>query len=82
LCGKPAVVSGDSGLAEAVIDRETGFVVPQNDPEQTARAVIALLKDDELRRRLGTAARQRALAKQTWSVRLQAYETVLRELVR
>lgn len=81
LCGKPAVVSNGSGLAEAVADQITGLVVPQNDPEQTARALITLLKDKSLRQRLGMAARERALAEQTWSARAKAHDQIFRKLI-
>lgn len=81
LCGKPAVVAGNSGLAEAVLDRETGLVVPQNDPDATAQAIVTLLADDQQRTRLGSGARQRAEAEQGWAVRVQEYDRVLRKLV-
>jgi len=81
LCGKPAVVSDGSGLAEAVLDKVTGLVVPQNNPEQTAEAVITLLKDETLRQRMGMAARERALAEQTWSARAKAYDELFRRLI-
>jgi phosphatidylinositol alpha-1,6-mannosyltransferase len=45
LCGKPAVVSRDSGLAEAVIDGVTGLTVPQENPDATAAAILRLLGD-------------------------------------
>jgi phosphatidylinositol alpha-1,6-mannosyltransferase len=76
LCGKPAVVSDNSGLAEAVLDQETGLIVPQNDPEQTAEAIMALLSDDARRQAIGLRARQRALATQTWNVRARAYDSL------
>lgn len=81
LCGKPAVVSDGSGLAEAVLDKVTGLVVPQNDPEQTAKALVTLLKDDVLRQRMGMAARERALAEQTWSARAKTYDELFRRLI-
>lgn len=81
LCGKPAVVSDGSGLAEAVLDKVTGFVVPQNDPEQTAKALITLLKDEALRQRMGMIARERALAEQTWTACAKAYDQLLRSLI-
>lgn len=81
LCGKPAVVSDGSGLTEAVLDKVTGFVVPQNDPEQTAKALVILLKDDMLRQRMGRSARERALAEQTWTARAKAYDQLLRSFI-
>jgi glycosyltransferase involved in cell wall biosynthesis len=55
--GLPVVASDVGGVAEQVIDAETGFVVPARDPEALAGALRPVLADRELRRRLGTAGR-------------------------
>ncbi|MCC7446407.1 MAG: glycosyltransferase family 4 protein [Anaerolineae bacterium] len=81
LCGRPAVVSDNSGLAEAIIDGETGLLVPQNDPQRTAEAVITLLGDDERRERMGAAAQQRALTEQTWANRAAVYHNTFMKLI-
>jgi phosphatidylinositol alpha-1,6-mannosyltransferase len=80
LCGKPAVVSNDSGLVEAVVAGETGFHAPIDDPKATAAALIELLQDRELRQRMGQAARARALLEQTWSRQADRYAEVLQPL--
>ncbi len=80
LCGKPAVVAGDSGLTEAITEGETGFSVPQNDPATTARAILELLESAALRSRMGEAARDRALAEQTWDKRITSYDRILRQV--
>jgi phosphatidylinositol alpha-1,6-mannosyltransferase len=66
LSGKPAVVSGDSGLAEAVVHGETGICVPEKDPAGTALAIKQLLMDIETRRTMGEKAKTRAMAELTW----------------
>ena len=81
LCGKPAVVSGDSGLAEAIDDGVTGVSVPEGDERATAEAIISLLQDDTLRRRMGAAAQRRALAQQTWVQCAQQYDALFRHLL-
>jgi phosphatidylinositol alpha-1,6-mannosyltransferase len=73
LCGKPAVVTAESGLEEAVVDGETGLVVPQNDPAAFASAAGQLLRHQSLRETLGENARQRALATATWELRADRY---------
>ena len=78
LCGKPAVVSAGSGLAEAIVDGVTGYAVDPHDPQAVARALVRLLRDDDLRRVMGEAARARATREQTWEQRAQAYDSVLR----
>ena len=58
-CGCPAVVSDAGGGAEAVIDGETGFVVPPGDVAATARALDLILGDAAIRGRLSAAAIER-----------------------
>jgi glycosyltransferase involved in cell wall biosynthesis len=58
-CGRTCVATDVGGVTEAVGD--TGLVVPPGSPEPMAEALLTLLRDDELRLRLGAAARARAL---------------------
>lgn len=82
LCGKPAIVSNNSGLTEAIVQGETGFGVLENDERATAKAILALLEDDGLRRRMGEAAQKRALAEGTWEHRAKEFDALLRNLMR
>jgi glycosyltransferase involved in cell wall biosynthesis len=59
--GRAAIVSGVGGLPEIVADAETGIVVPREDVQALARAIVQLVGDPELVRAYGIAARQRAL---------------------
>jgi glycosyltransferase involved in cell wall biosynthesis len=58
-CGRPCVATDVGGVTEAVGD--TGLVVPPRRPAELAQACLTLLRDRDLRQRLGAAARQRAL---------------------
>lgn len=54
-----AVVAADAGdVGEVVRHRETGFLVRPGSAEELARAVLELLDDPDLRRRLGQAGRR------------------------
>jgi phosphatidylinositol alpha-1,6-mannosyltransferase len=53
--GLPVVGTRDCGAEDAIRDGETGFLVPQNDPQATAQVLIRLLQDADLRARMGTA---------------------------
>jgi glycosyltransferase involved in cell wall biosynthesis len=59
--GLPVVATDVGGVAEAVVDGETGILVPAADPNALAGALERLIADVELRRRLGAAGRARAL---------------------
>jgi len=57
-CGTPVVASRVGGLAFNVQDGETGFLVPDGDPQALADRILLLLRDRELRRQLGARAAQ------------------------
>jgi glycosyltransferase involved in cell wall biosynthesis len=65
--GLPVVASRSGGVMETVKDRETGFIVDKNDPQQLAAVLVRMLNDDLLRETMGRAGRERALAKFTWT---------------
>ncbi|GGU15762.1 GT4 family glycosyltransferase PelF [Lentzea flava] len=58
-CGRPCVATDVGGVTEAIAD--TGIVVPPRNPEALSDACLVLLRDAELRKRLGVEARSRAL---------------------
>jgi glycosyltransferase involved in cell wall biosynthesis len=58
--GRPVVASRIGGLADIVLDGETGFLVPPGDAEALRHAIARLLAEPELRERMGKAAKQRA----------------------
>lgn len=82
LCGKPAIVSNNSGLAETIVHGDTGLGVPEGDERATAKAILALLEDDGLRGRMGEAAQTRVLAEGTWEHRAKEFDALLRNLIR
>lgn len=57
--GKPPVVTRVGGLPE-VVGTDEGFVVEPADPETLANRIVTLLRDPELRERLGAGAKRRA----------------------
>ncbi|HEY4095819.1 MAG TPA: glycosyltransferase family 4 protein [Baekduia sp.] len=61
--GLPVVASDVGGVAEAVVDGETGLLVPPGDATSLAGALSALLHDPTRRRAMGTAGRARAAAR-------------------
>lgn len=55
----PVVATPVDGTKEAVVDGETGILVPEKDPGRLAKALLSLLQNDEKRIRMGQNARQR-----------------------
>ena len=61
-CGKPIVATRAGGIPEVVVDGETGILVAPRDDRALASAIVALLKDESLRRRMGEAGLARVRA--------------------
>jgi len=58
----PVVAFAVGGTPEAVIDAETGFLVPVEDCDMLAQRIVEILRDSELANRLGGNGRRKALA--------------------
>jgi len=65
-CGKPVIAGRHGGTTDTVIDGTTGLLVDPNDLEATASALIRLLSDRELAKRLGQNARCRVEVEANW----------------
>ncbi|GBQ00515.1 DUF3492 domain-containing protein [Streptomyces spongiicola] len=78
-CGR-VTVSTDVGAVVEVIGG-TGLVVPPRNPQAFADACLALLRDPERRRRLGAAARARALELFTVEQNIAAFRGIYLELI-
>ena len=57
-CGVPVVVSRIGGLPEVVVDKVTGTVVAPRDADALAAAILEILDDPALRRRMGESGRR------------------------
>jgi glycosyltransferase involved in cell wall biosynthesis len=60
--GIPAIVALKDRVEDVVEDGVTGLIVPPRDPRRLADAIVRLVDDPALRRRLGSAARSRYAA--------------------
>jgi len=61
-CARPIVATDVIGSRDAVVDGETGFLVPLGDAEALADRLERLLADRELRHRMGRSSRAHAEA--------------------
>lgn len=73
MIGRPIVTTDAPGCREAVIDGETGLLVPVNDGMALAQAIRTLLEDEAMRTRYGRAAR--AFARDKFSLDAVLAET-------
>lgn len=65
ILGKPVIATSVGGIPEIVVDKETGLLVPPSNPEKLAAAIIQLLENSSLRKKLGEKGKQRVLQNYT-----------------
>lgn len=79
-CGKPTVGTYGCGAEDAIINGETGLLVPQKDIQKTTEAILKLLNNTELTQKLGANGKKRAQAMswdETVSNYIREYEKLL-----
>jgi len=57
--GKPVVATRHGGATEMVIEEETGFLIPSDNPQEAVLVFEKLIESPELREKLGKAGQQR-----------------------
>ncbi|MCA9384237.1 MAG: glycosyltransferase family 4 protein [Candidatus Magasanikbacteria bacterium] len=80
LFGLVAIAGNSGGVPEAVLDGVTGLLVDPHHPRRIADAIEALRKDSQLKKRLGEAARNRAIKDFRWEDRARVLRTWMSQL--
>jgi phosphatidyl-myo-inositol dimannoside synthase len=78
--GKPVVAGNVGGALDAVRDGETGLLIDPLDPVAVAAAIVRLLREEELARRLGAAGRAWA-QEHAWPLVAARVQELLLELI-
>jgi glycosyltransferase involved in cell wall biosynthesis len=74
---RPVIVTDIGGMAEAVVQDETGLLVPAGDAEAAARALVELASDRERAGRMGEAGRARQRERFDGETMVARYERTL-----
>lgn len=80
-CATPVVACEAGGMADAVIDGETGVLVPNGDDAALAAALTRLIDDRETRARMGAAGRALALREFDRTVEARRFAALYEALV-
>lgn len=78
---RPIVASAVGAVPEMIEDGRHGLLVPPGDPDALAAAVARLLTDRSLARRLGLAARRRAVERYSRQAMVRRFEELYVSLV-
>lgn len=81
LAGLPVVATDVGSVREAVLDDETGYLVPPGDVEAMAERLRPLLGNPDLAGRLGARGRGRALKLFTADAMAASFEALYREIL-
>jgi glycosyltransferase involved in cell wall biosynthesis len=83
-CGTPVIGAAVGGIKDTVVDGQTGFLVPPNDPQALAQKLAWLQKHPKTAERFGWAGMRRAYRHYTWRSVAEriadVYETVLTDV--
>jgi glycosyltransferase involved in cell wall biosynthesis len=81
ISGKPVVAYDVEWHSELIKNNETGFLIPEGDIEGAANAILKLLDNPELAKKLGENARKLAIEKHslenTSKIKIKCYEELI-----
>lgn len=74
--GLPVIVTDTGGVADGVMDGESGFVVPPGDVDALRDRLKMLCFDDERQKRMGATARAWVQSRYSWDTIISKLETI------
>jgi glycosyltransferase involved in cell wall biosynthesis len=80
--GVPVVASRSGGTVESVVNGETGILVERDNASDMAEAIIRLLSNERLRKKMGKAAYRRAVRLLSWQHAADKLSQLYQEIVR
>jgi len=80
--GIPVVATRVGGIAETIVEGETGLLVPPADPSALARALLLLARDPRRRGEMGRAGREFVRAEYEWEACVDSMLTVFESVAR
>ncbi len=79
-CEVPVIGSKTGGIVDAIIDMQTGLLIPADDVDAISKAVIKLATDAALRKELGKQGRQRIIQSLNWDSLSKTLDDAISEL--
>ena len=80
-CGVPVVAIAEGGVRESMKPGVNGFLVPDDNPQALANAIVRFLDDPEMRLRMGQTGREDVVRNWTWNRGVTALVKHLQEVV-
>ena len=78
-CGKPVVGTRIGGMLDIIVDGKTGFLVPPADASALSKAILKLVEDRTLLKKMGENAREEAL-QYDWNIIAKRYLDLINKI--
>lgn len=75
--GKPVVAGRSGGVSEAVSDGVTGVLVEPENKDQIAEAIIKILSDENLAKKLGEQGKERGEKEFNWNMQAEKFKKLI-----
>ena len=79
-CGKPVIATRVGSIPETVGEGITGYLVPPGDERQLASRTLDILRDPDLARRFGRAARDKVSAQYSLERMVEGYQNLISDV--
>ena len=80
-CERPAISSRMGGTQDSIEDGVNGYLVNFADPADLARAIVTVLQDEGLARRMGRLGRQKVVRDFTWKAVARRIDSIYGEVL-
>lgn len=80
--GLPMVATNVGGIPEIITDGQDGFIVPPKHPEVIAEAILPLVRDSNLRSKIGAKAREKVLKYYTSDKVVNSYLKIFKSIIK
>ncbi len=80
-CGKPVVGTNVGGIPFVIDDNKTGLLVPPKDPKALADAIIKILTDPQLAKKMGENGYKKVKENFTWDKQIKKTKKIIEESV-
>jgi len=78
----PVIITNVGGISKICIDKENALITPPKNPEKISKAMITLINDQKLRKKLGENGRQFVEKKYNWEKITKKVEKIYEEILR
>ena len=78
----PVIITNVGGVSTICINKENALIIPPEDPKKISEAMIALVKDQKLRRKLGENGRKLVEEKYEWDKITKELEFIYEEVTK